>query len=296
MDVQMPDMDGHEATLRIRENPAFKDLPILAMTAGAMAEDKEKAKQAGMNDHVSKPIEIRKLFEALTRWIQPGERATPPVEKQVNRVGLADKLPPYLEGINIGLGLRRIGGSPSLYRDLLIKFRDSNARVIQEIRAALEAEDLELAIRLAHTLTGVAGNLGANELALAAKDLELGITSDGSGVAPVLLESTQSHLDQVISALSVIQREGRSHTTAGPVSWDQVQETLVRLRDALENYDTNARDLIGQLSGQLTDESFAEPLKAIEVVVDNFEFEMALDHLVELEELVSSTSQNPAQS
>jgi two-component system sensor histidine kinase/response regulator len=218
------------------------------------------------------------------------------VERPAKNTQPVDALPRYLEGINIGLGLRRIGGSPGLYRDLLLKFRDSNVAVIQEIRAALEADDLELATRLAHTLTGVAGNLGVNDLALAAKDLELGITSDGVEVAPVLLESARSHLDKTISALSVIQREDRSHTTAGPVDWDQVQETLVRLRDALGNYDTKARDLIGQLSGQLSDEVFTEPLKAIEVVVDNFEFEMALDHLVELEELVSSTAQNPAQS
>jgi two-component system sensor histidine kinase/response regulator len=296
MDVQMPEMDGHEATMRIREESAFKDLPILAMTAGAMTEDKERAKEAGMNDHVSKPIEIRKLFEALAQWIKPGERSVPLMEKQATNAELEDKLPRYVDGVNMELGLRRTGGSPRLYRDLLLKFRDSNAEVIQEIRAALQGNGLELAIRLAHTLTGVAGNLGANDLALAAKDLELGITSDGAEVAPILLESTQSHLDKVISALSVIQREDRPHTTAGPINWDQAQETLVQLRDSLGNYDTKALDLISQLSGQLSDEIFAEPLQAIAVVVDSYEFEMALDHLVELEELVSSTSQNPAQS
>jgi CheY-like chemotaxis protein/anti-sigma regulatory factor (Ser/Thr protein kinase) len=286
MDVQMPEMDGHEATMRIREEPAFKDLPILAMTAGAMAEDKEKAKQAGMNGHVSKPIEIRKLFETLARWIQPGERAIPVYDKQPKQAESEADLPHQLAGVNMQLGLRRIGGNPRLFRDLLLKFRNSQARVIKEIRAALEEGDMELAARLVHTLKGVAGNIGANDLALAAKDLEIGITSDGPDVAPVLLESTQSHLDQVVSALSVVKGNDRSQAAAGPVNWELVHENLVQLRSLLEDSDTEASDVINELFGQLTDATFKESLKAVELVVDSYDFEMALDHLVELEELV----------
>jgi CheY-like chemotaxis protein len=295
MDVQMPEMDGHEATMRIREEPAFKDLPILAMTAGAMAEDKEKAKQAGMNDHVSKPIDIRQLFDSLVRWIQPGERAIPAYEQQPSEAQPEANLPEELAGINIRLGLQRTGGNPRLYRDLLITFRNSQARVVTEIRTALE-EDLELAVRLAHTLCGVSGNLGADVLARAAKDLETEIRIAGAQVAPVILESTQSHLDQVMSALSVIKGEDQSRAAAGPTDWAQAHESLVQLRGMLENYDTAAIDLISQLFGQLSDSIFTEPLSAIEMVVNSFDFEMALDHLVELEELVKVNQANPTQA
>ena len=285
MDVQMPEMDGHEATMRIRQEPGFENLPILAMTAGAMTEDKERAKKAGMNDHVAKPIEIRTLFEALAKWIEPGERAVPVVEAQDDHAAPTADLPHHLEGVDIALGLQRIGGNPALYRDLLLKFRNGNATVITDIRAAL-IDDLELASRLAHTLAGVAGNLGINDLALAAKDLELGIRRDGSDVATVLLESTGSHLHQVISALSVINTQELPQAEAAPVDWGHVQNTLVELRDSLGNYDARARDFISDLSGQLTNDVFAEPLKSIETVVDNYEFGVALDHLVELEALV----------
>ena len=140
---------------------------------------------------------------------------------------------------------------------------------------------------MVHTIKGVAGNIGANDLALAARDLEIGISEDGAGVAPVLLESTQSNLDQVVSALSQIKGEERSQAAAGPVNWEQVQENLVQLRSLLEDSDTEASDLINLLFGQLRDGKTTESLKAIEMVVDNYEFEMALDHLEELEELVS---------
>ena len=285
MDVQMPEMDGHEATMRIRQQPAFEHLPILAMTAGAMTEDKQRARQAGMNDHVAKPIEIRALFGALARWIQPGSRAVPVVDAQESHAVSSADLPHSLQGIDIALGLQRIGGNPALFRDLLIKFRDSNATFMADIRTAL-VDDLELASRLAHTLAGVAGNLGANDLALAAKDLELGIRRDGFDVAALLLDSVESYLDEVIPALSVINEVECTQTDAAPVDWAQVQNTLVELRDSLGNYDTRAGALVSDLSGQLTNDVFAQPLKSIEIVVDNYDFASALDHLVELEALV----------
>jgi CheY-like chemotaxis protein len=286
MDVQMPEMDGHEATMRIRQEAAFKDLPILAMTAGAMSEDKEKARQAGMNDHVSKPIEIKQLFDSLVRWITPGDREIPDIDQQADGTGSDADLPRYLEGINISLGLQRVGGNSKLFRGLLLKFRDSQSRAINEIRAALSAGDLDLAARLVHTLKGVAGNIGAAELASAARDLEVGIDDDGADVAPVLLESTQSHLDRVVSALSVIRGDDRSQLASGPADWGQVNNSLIQLRELLEDDDAAASEVIDQLFTQITEEALAEPLRAVELVVANYDFEMALDHLEELEELV----------
>jgi two-component system sensor histidine kinase/response regulator len=145
---------------------------------------------------------------------------------------------------------------------------------------------LELASRLAHTLAGVAGNLGANDLALLAKDLELGIRRDGSDVAAPLLDCVESQLLELLSALSEIDEVERSQTGTAAVDWGQVQDTLVELRDSLGNYDARARVFVSDLSGQLTNDVFAQPLKSIEVVVDNYDFASALDHLVELEALV----------
>ena len=132
----------------------------------------------------------------------------------------------------------------------------------------------------------MAGNIGAAELASAARDLEVGIDDDGADVAPVLLESTQSHLDLVVSALSVIRGDDRSQLASGPADWDQVNNSLIQLRELLEDDDAAASEVIDQLFTQITEEALAEPLRAVELVVANYDFEMALDHLEELEELV----------
>lgn len=290
MDVQMPEMDGHEATECIRRDPAYRELPILAMTAGAMIEDKDAAKKAGMNDHVSKPIEIRQLFDALLRWIPHGERDIPVHEESTTESGAGELLPAGLTGIDLQLGLQRVGGNPVLYRDLLIKFRDDQCNVSNDIGAALSAGDSELAARLAHNLTGVSGNLGATDLALAAKDLETGIRSDGIACEPALLESTTGQLDLLVESLSAIAQQAAPQVVSGPVDWQQVGVTLTQLRGALENYDARARDLIKQLSKELSDQAYSARLKAIEQVVDNYEFDIALEQLGELEALLADQS------
>ncbi|MEP5765133.1 MAG: response regulator [Halieaceae bacterium] len=288
MDIQMPEMDGHEATRRIREIPKFKDLPIVAMTAGVMAEDKAKAKEVGMNDHVSKPIELNRFFEALVRWIQPGERDVPVHESQLEQDKPEVNLPRELAGINIKLGLSRVGGNPGLFRDILLRFRDGQVNVVEETRVALSEGNLELAARLAHTLKGVAASIGASEVASAAKDLEAGIAKSGADVAVVLLESTQAHLDQVVSALSVLEVEKRSQTTAGPVDWELVQANLSQLRNLLENSDTGAGKKLEVLTKVLPDEAFASTLGAIGRAFSDYDFDQGLEHLAELEQLISS--------
>ena len=284
MDVQMPEMDGHQATMRLREQPEFRDLPILAMTAGAMTEDKEAAKNAGMNDHVSKPIEIRQLFDALVRWIEPGARAAPRQQESPVQDGTGGALPVSLPGVNLELGLQRVGGNHNLFRDLLVKFRGEQCRVTEDIRAALEKRDAELAARLAHNLTGVSGNLGITDLAMASKDLETGLKTDGLECPPLLLQSMQQQLDLVLSSLSLIEKVEPS-SAASPVSQERVFENLDQLRGMIENYDIAASAVVKQLSGQLCDGAFSAPLKALEEAVDCFDFELAQQRLSALDVL-----------
>jgi two-component system sensor histidine kinase/response regulator len=172
-----------------------------------------------------------------------------------------------------------------LFRDLLVKFRDDQCRVTEDIRAALENRDAELAARLAHNLTGVSGNLGINDLAKASKELETGLKTDGLEFPPVLLQSMQQQLDLVLSSLSLIEDVERSWAT-GPVAQEQVIENLDQLRGMIENYDIAASAVVKQLSGQLRDEAFAVPLSALEQAVDCFDFELAQERLSALDVLV----------
>jgi signal transduction histidine kinase/CheY-like chemotaxis protein len=283
MDVQMPEMDGHEATARIRENLSQEELPVVAMTAGAMAEDKEAALECGMNDHVSKPIDIKQLFDALLHWIKPGQREVPEPRKAAGDDESDTMLPRDLPGINVQLGLQRVGGNPVLYRDLLRKFRSAQSGVADDMRAALQGSDPDLAVRLTHNLAGVSGNLGATGLAQAARDLEAGIKNNGLKFDPVLLALTQGHLDQVISSLSVLDKDIQSRMPVEPISQEQLAHSLEQLQVLAENSDANATKLIKQLVDQLTDVTLAESLAAIEQALDCYDFELALDHLAKLQ-------------
>ena len=164
-------------------------IPIIAMTAHAMTGDREKCLEAGMNDYVSKPINPEKLFSALVRWIIPGKRVIPdylvartPRNHQRMKVLPLSGLP----GISVKSGLKKVGGNRKLYRKLLNKFRRNYAGVDMKSET-LWMDDLETATRLAHTIKGLAGNIGAQELHLTAADLEAAIRKNQTENIPARL-------------------------------------------------------------------------------------------------------------
>src|SRR3954452_1860334 len=177
MDMQMPVMDGLTATRAIRQNSQLKDLPIIAMTANAMASDREECLEAGMNDHLAKPIDPDKLFEALLRWIPARTVARNVAAAAVitAQKPTADSGPLEITGIDAQSALKRTGGNRQRYVSLLRKFADSQAGAVGEIRAALKAQDPANARRIAHSLKGASANLGANTLATAAGNAEVAI-------------------------------------------------------------------------------------------------------------------------
>ncbi|GAB0057308.1 Sensor histidine kinase RcsC [Candidatus Magnetaquicoccaceae bacterium FCR-1] len=167
MDLQMPVMDGHEATRRIRELPAWRSVPIIAMTANVMNGEREQCLANGMDAYLSKPVEVDKLFSTLVRMLCPdGERLlTAPVESGPETEVVSGEIPlPLLPGIERDAALLRLGGNRSLYVKLLFRFLEGHKQSDREVRDALEAGDRILAGRLLHTLKGVAGSVGATGL------------------------------------------------------------------------------------------------------------------------------------
>ena len=180
MDMQMPVMDGIAATRAIRQHEHLAALPIVAMTANAMQRDRDLCMEAGMNDFITKPIDPDHLERVLLRWLKPRVAAvaavvpaSAPAAKPVQpKPGVAVDGLPCIAGLDTALGMKRMMNKKPLYLAMLNRFADGQRGTVDGVRAALQAGDSATAERLAHTTKGVAGNIGATEVATAAGALE----------------------------------------------------------------------------------------------------------------------------
>jgi two-component system sensor histidine kinase/response regulator len=192
MDLQMPVMDGFEATRRIREQADNRKIPIIAMTADVVGDIRRQVLEAGMNDYISKPIDPPALFNTLLQWISPDAVSDPYRQTEGKRPLTASDEPlPRLPGLDIEDGLSRIGGNLELYYKLIDKFREGHARDAVEIREAVERGDSERARRMSHTLKGVSGNLGASGLHRATARLDAALKSEGAERWPILVDEVE---------------------------------------------------------------------------------------------------------
>jgi PAS domain S-box-containing protein len=290
MDIQMPVMDGYTATRRIREQNRFEKLPVLAMTANAMVEDRQAAEAAGMNGHIVKPIDSRELFAALLQWIEPGERELPQAQAPAEAVAdeSGGELPESLPGIDLAAGLRRVGGNPKLFRKLLQEFHADHGDDPSVIRQALSDDDGGKAERLAHTIKGVAGTIGARELQARAKALELAIKSGDTDRYEDVLEAFEGAMEPVsrgLATLAPAAAEASSERTASePVDPARVSALMDQLSVLLEEMDPDAEEKVAELMALCGDHLERPLLKRLSQQVSGFEFEEAMETLFELRE------------
>jgi signal transduction histidine kinase/CheY-like chemotaxis protein/HPt (histidine-containing phosphotransfer) domain-containing protein len=282
MDMQMPVMDGITATRAIRSNPQLRSLPIIAMTANVMANDIEQCIEAGMNDHVAKPIDPDALFAALLRWIKPrntenpSQKAAPPIANPGAPPIAPDSDPLEIAGIDTKSALRRTGGNRKRYESLLRRFAEPSAGAIEEIRAALAAGDTSTAARAAHSMKGAAANLGAGALAEIAARTETAITT-GQGV-PEALHSLAVSYETVSAAINraLPSQEFAAAVAATPADLATVVEPLTRLKILLKNDDGDAADFILDARPRLSRVLTEAEISTLARLVGNFDFEAAL--------------------
>jgi two-component system sensor histidine kinase/response regulator len=287
MDIQMPEMGGVEATRKIRKHERFKDLPIIAMTAHAMAGDREKSLEGGMNDHVTKPIDPDQLFSALARWVKPGDREAPVTGDSAvsSKEGQEDTLAAALPGISVESGLARVGGNQALYRKLLSRFRDSQETAVEDIQAALGAGDVETATRLAHTVKGVAGNLGAEALYRAAAALEKAIKEGQKETVEHSIEELEAHLQVVLGGIQTLKggehRSSEPEAPAAEVTGDTaaVKPLLTESAGLLESDLVEASARLESLGEHLRHSNLEEAFKRLEKQMDAFDTDGALKSL-----------------
>ncbi|MCP4295928.1 MAG: response regulator [Proteobacteria bacterium] len=200
MDIQMPEMDGYQATNEIRQKSTHQSIPIVAMTAHALLKDRQKCLDAGMNDHISKPINPELLIDVLIRWIKPGQRIPKqiPTRRDQSDIELPDRLP----GLNLKELKKQLLNDFGLLRDLLINFQNKKSDSVEMIEIALKNVNHKQAIHIAHTINGSAGALGAFELSQKAKRLEILLT-DGQEYK-VALQEFKKEFDVVFNSLTLL--------------------------------------------------------------------------------------------
>jgi PAS domain S-box-containing protein len=246
MDLQMPVMDGYQATARIRADSRLESLPIIAMTAHATVEERAACIAAGMNDHISKPINPSALFDTVARHYRPAPVATPtsPADAALSVSPPAEALP-VVEGLNTAEGLLRVGSNRKLYLKLLRQFVDDESDAALRIRERLAAGDRATAERMAHTVKGVAGNLGARELHVLAGDLERAVKESRP--------STDALCGDLAGALAMFSAAVRSTlperaaappAEESPTDEGMIREAVTRMIRYLSDFDPAAADCL----------------------------------------------------
>jgi signal transduction histidine kinase/CheY-like chemotaxis protein/HPt (histidine-containing phosphotransfer) domain-containing protein len=291
MDIQMPGMDGLTATRELRAEARFRDLPIIAMTAHAMSGDRERSLAAGMNDHLTKPIESDKLQATLLRWISP-DKAHPQDAPETNPDGDMALDIPKLEGIDTERGLANHMRRPALYRRMLAGFNREFGLVADDIQAALGRADYPLARRLAHSVKSAAATIGADELARGARALEEACARgmvDEPEVSPFL--AALKRVEKVLRPLDIEPLAERAITG---VELSTAISLMVGLAEMLRTDDARASGLVDDLASCLKGSPWDADLRALSDMVEDIEYEAALEALARLRAEIEATGQTDA--
>ena len=294
MDMQMPVMDGIAATKAIRSNPRFRELPIIAMTANAMDADREICRQAGMNDHISKPIDPDAMFATVIRWIKPRRAQTSEAPAQKVEAASSQNLPdlPEINGVDIKDGLKRVGGNRRLYRDLLMKFAAKHSDAGLQISDALHIGDRSTAERIAHTVKGVAGNIGIRPVQFAAEKLEKAIRESDSAASTMLQDFTSVLRTQIDAIEQALPLETLGLEIEPRKSFDPIAASheITRLRSQLKASRGGSEETFRTLRSVLASQVEKARLDALGADISNFDFTEAL---LKLDEIVREHSLNP---
>jgi PAS domain S-box-containing protein len=288
MDIQMPVMDGYEATREIRKKYASEELPIIAMTANAMAGDREEALQCGMNDHVTKPIDPQRLYDAVRRWFHPQRagRSAPPegAGSRAPDTPAENELPASLDGIDLASALQRLGGNEKLYRKILLKFREGHTESVEQIYQALDAGDIETAHRIAHTMKGLAGNLGADELQSAAEKVDREFKAEDLESVKGLLPAMENALLRVAQAIDSAWPPVQSDQAQEVVEFDKslVSDLLARLEGLLRENDVESQDVLDELTAAVRNSRLQDDVRNIETQLSKYDFHRAFEELTKL--------------
>jgi PAS domain S-box-containing protein len=296
MDLQMPGMDGFTATRLLRAQPRLQSLPIIAMTADAFVEERHRCLEAGMNDHVSKPIDPDALFATLMRWVKSRRVQAAGTEARLTKVA-DDVILPEIDGVDLAGGLKRVAGNKRLYRDLLAQFATKQNDAASQISAAIETGDRKLAERITHTVKGVAGNIGLGPVFTAAEKLERAIR-ERDAVVPALLEEFTLVLGGQVQAIrqaicDVTPDQPAEGKRSAGFDARAASAAIARLRALLESSDGDAAEAFLALEDVLAGICDKPRLSALSAAISEFDFDGARKKLDEIEKEYGANGEQP---
>jgi len=287
MDCQMPVMDGYTATKTIRAQEQYETLPIIAMTANAMAEDKARVVACGMNDHIAKPINVNSMFITMAKWITPKDpKKRIKIEKESPDIDVNEAEIPSVLGIDTEAGLAVTQNNKALYMKLLKRFTSSYQDFEQLFLAATQDSDVKAATRCAHTLKGTAGNIGAKAIQNAAKALEHACEqADESGNTLIngemnaeiqrLLNEVLKELVPVVNELTKLAEPVKSVTESQVLDREKVTPLFTELEELIEDFDTDASDVLEKLDPIFQGTEYYQQLSQLIEAVEAYDFDTA---------------------
>jgi two-component system sensor histidine kinase/response regulator len=293
MDIQMPELDGLEATRRIRTFIRYADLPIIAMTAHAMTGDREKSLAAGMNDHITKPLNPQDLYRTLRRWLTPGTTSTATASTGLEEKESGKKVAwlPDLPGIDLQEALNILGNKQELLLKMLHEFRRNNSLLPTRLRELSQEGNWPEIQHWAHTIKGVAGYLGAKKLQQTSEGLETALSRGRQEDSVVLLVEFIDSLDSVLSALAElppIPGKSKPHPdrqAAGSATPSEVEKHLQTLIEHLHKGEFAAEEQFSELAELLTGTGYDDRLEIICDLIEDVEYESAAEQSRKLLEL-----------
>jgi len=287
MDLQMPEMDGYEASRQINKLEDFKHIPIFAMTADAVTGVKENCFKAGMIDFVSKPIVPEKLYSTLAKWIKSkaGNEAGTPAPSSTTEKKKTTALP-AIEGLNLTDGLNRMNNNTELYLNLLTKFSKNYSGFVSELKSSLAKENAEESKRMVHTLKGVAGNIGAEGLHQFMIGLETKLKQQTKIDLNAELSALENLLNPLLASINQVLNKGettKSKTAAETkIDPNQLKKLLEELRPLVLDNDFEASAKAKALAELTANSTFATDAKSINASITNYDYEAALKVLDKL--------------
>ncbi|MBF0348074.1 MAG: response regulator [Magnetococcales bacterium] len=284
MDLQMPLLDGFGATKLIRRKKNARQLPIIAMTANAMAGDRERCLEAGMNDHVAKPVIPRELYSTLLQWIGnlQEEVLAEIIPSSVEQVPVPVALP-AIPGIDMAVGLKYVAGNASLYKDVLTKFAKNKNTTSAELEQLLANDNLQGIIQVAHALKGISATLGATTLSHMADRIECKAknSKDVRGLVMPVKELNEE-LARIIIAIEASEivvppvSDEPPRVGDGPDLSQRLAPLMVKAVGLLTVYDSAVEQVVEDLLPLARHGHRGEKLAAIRKALENYDFETSL--------------------